>query len=386
MKDSFLFTSESVSAGHPDKVCDCVSDSMVDAIFQLDGDVSGNRAAIETMVTKNLTVLSGEVSIPDGESIDYVELARKAIRDIGYNDPALEFDDNCEIINRIHKQSSEIAVGVDAGGAGDQGMMFGFASNETQEYMPLPITMAQKIIRAVDEARLDGTIPFLRPDGKSQVTVRYENWKPVAIEKMVVAVPHDPGVTNDEVRSVVYDKLVAPIIAHYGLPFDSTESSYIMNGTGVWTIGGPVSDAGLTGRKIIVDTYGGMGRHGGGAFSGKDPSKVDRSGAYAARYVAKNLVAAGIADRLEIQVAYVIGHADPVSVMVDTFGTSNIAESRITEIIKEVFDLRPRGIMESLELQKPGYRSTAAYGHFGRDEARFTWEKLDKVDAVKAMM
>jgi S-adenosylmethionine synthetase len=386
MSKGFLFTSESVSAGHPDKVCDCISDTIVDAIFELGGDVRGNRAAIETMVTKNLTVLSGEVKIPEGTVIDFEALARKAIREIGYNHSDLQFDDQCEIINRIHEQSPEIAVGVDSGGAGDQGMMFGYATNETPEYMPLPITMAHKIVRALDEYRLSGKIPFLRPDGKSQVTVRYENWKPVAIEKVVVAVPHDPSKTNDDVKETVYEEIIVPLVEQYGLPFDRTENSYIVNGTGVWTIGGPVSDAGLTGRKIIVDTYGGMGRHGGGAFSGKDPSKVDRSGAYAARYVAKNLVAAGVADRLEIQIAYVIGHADPVSVMVDSFGTAKIPECKITEIISQVFDLRPRGIIETLNLQSPGYRQTAAYGHFGRNEPRFTWERLDKVDAIRKLM
>lgn len=276
MKKNFLFTSESVSAGHPDKVCDCVSDTIVDAIFESGGDVRGNRAAIETMVTKNLTVLTGEVKIPNGVEIDYEALARKAIREIGYDNAELQFDHNCEIINRVHKQSPEIAVGVDSGGAGDQGMMFGYATNETPELMPLPITMAHKIVRALDESRLNGKIPFLRPDGKSQVTVRYEDWKPVAIEKVVVAVPHHPSKTNDDVKEVVYNQIVTPLLKEYGLPFDRSENSYIVNGTGVWTIGGPVSDAGLTGRKIIVDTYGGMGRHGGGAFSGKDPSKVDR--------------------------------------------------------------------------------------------------------------
>lgn len=386
MKSEFLFTSESVSAGHPDKVCDAVSDTIVDAIYQLGGNVAGNRAAIETLVTKNLTVLAGEVSIPEDRSIDYVKLARQTIREIGYNDPSLEFDYNCEIINRIHKQSVEIAVGVDHGGAGDQGMMFGFATNETKEFMPFAITMAHQIIRAIDEARLSGTIPFLRPDGKSQVTVRYEDWKPVGIEKVVVAVPHHPDVSNEEVRDVVYKEIITPLVNQYHLPFQMSDSSYIVNGTGIWTIGGPVSDTGVTGRKIIVDTYGGMGRHGGGAFSGKDPSKVDRSGAYAARYVAKNLVAAGVADRLEIQIAYVIGHADPVSIMVDTIGTGKISERRITEIVKEVFDLRPRSIMRDLDLQTPGYRQTAAYGHFGRSEKKFTWEKLDRVSDIQSFL
>ncbi|MEL6820916.1 MAG: methionine adenosyltransferase [Calditrichota bacterium] len=386
MKHSFLFTSESVSAGHPDKLCDNISDTMVDAIYKLDGDPSGNRAAIETMVTKNLTILAGEVSIPAGASIDYEALARETIRNIGYNIPELEYDDSCEIINRIHKQSSEIAVGVDTGGAGDQGMMFGYASNETPELMPLPITLAHRMIEAIDTKRLNGEIPYYRPDGKTQVTVRYENGKPVAVEKVVVAVPHNPEKTNAEIAEVTYDKIVAPLIANYNLPFERSEQSYICNGTGIWTIGGPVSDSGLTGRKIIVDTYGGMGRHGGGAFSGKDPSKVDRSAAYAGRYVAKNLVAAGVADRLEIQVAYVIGHADPVSIMVETFGTGKIDDSRITEIVRDVFDLRPNGIKESLDLLKPRYLKTAAYGHFGREDDNFTWEKTDKVADIQAKM
>jgi S-adenosylmethionine synthetase len=386
MKKDFLFTSESVSAGHPDKICDAISDAMVDAIYQLQGDVTSNRAAIETLVTQNLTILAGEVYIPQNTSIEYVEIARQTIREIGYNDSALEFDDRCEIINRIHKQSPEIAVGVDQGGAGDQGMMFGFASNETEEFMPFPITMAHQIIRSIDEARLSGKISFLRPDGKSQVTVRYEDRKPVAIEKVVVAVPHHPDVSNEEVKEVVYNEIITPLIYKYNLPFNLSESSYIVNGTGIWTIGGPVSDTGVTGRKIIVDTYGGMGRHGGGAFSGKDPSKVDRSGAYAARYVAKNLVAAGVADRLEIQIAYVIGHADPVSIMVDTFGTGKIDEKGIADIVGRVFELRPRSIMRDLKLQTTGYKKTAAYGHFGRSEDKFTWEKLNKINEIKALM
>lgn len=386
MKHSFLFTSESVSAGHPDKLCDNISDTMVDAIYKLDGDPSGNRAAIETMVTKNLTILAGEVSIPEGASIDYESLARETIRNIGYTIPELEYDDSCEIINRIHKQSSEIAVGVDTGGAGDQGMMFGYASNETPELMPLPITLAHRMIEAIDTKRLNGEIPYYRPDGKTQVTVRYEDGRPVAIEKVVVAVPHNPEKTNAEIADVTFEKIVAPLIANYNLPFERTNDNYICNGTGIWTISGPVSDSGLTGRKIIVDTYGGMGRHGGGAFSGKDPSKVDRSAAYAGRYVAKNLVAAGVADRLEIQVAYVIGHADPVSIMVDTFGTGKIDDSRITDIVREVFDLRPNGIKESLDLLKPRYLKTAAYGHFGREDDNFTWERTDKVADIQAKM
>ena len=385
MKRNFLFTSESVSVGHPDKICDSVSDTMVDAIYQLEGDVTHNRAAIETLVTKNLTVLAGEVSIPDDQSIPYEELARKTIAEIGYTDPAYGFDSNCEIINRIHKQSPEIAVGVDKGGAGDQGMMFGFATNETPEYMPFAISLAHRLIQEIDESRMTGKIPFLRPDGKSQVTVRYEDWKPVGIEKIVLAVPHHPDVSIDEVKETLYAKIVEPLITRYEIPFDKGPDSYIVNGTGIWTIGGPVSDTGVTGRKIIVDTYGGMARHGGGAFSGKDPTKVDRSGAYIARYVAKNLVAAGVADRLEIQIAYVIGHAEPVSIMIETFGTGKIDKEKIVQIVQQVFDLRPRSIIRELDLLKPRYRQTAAYGHFGRDEEIFTWERLDKVEEIKAL-
>jgi len=384
MSNSFLFTSESVSVGHPDKVSDTISDSIVDEIFRLNGDISGNRAAVETLVTTNTTVLAGEVSIPEGQQIDYEGIARKVIREIGYDNPEFNFDYRCDIINKIHKQSPEIAVGVDSGGAGDQGMMFGYATSETINYMPLPITLAHKIIRAIDEARLNNKVEFLRPDGKSQVTIRYENWIPVEIEKIVIAVPHHPDIHEKEVADVLFEKIISPLIISFELPYKRTRESYIVNGTGIWTMGGPYSDAGLTGRKIIVDTYGGMGRHGGGAFSGKDPSKVDRSGAYAARYVAKNLVAAGVADRLEVQVAYVIGLSDPVSVMVETFGTGKIEQSKITSIIQKVFDLRPRSINAYLELQKPRFRPTASYGHFGRDEDNFTWEKLDKVEEIKS--
>ena len=386
MKKEFLFTSESVSEGHPDKIADNISDEIVDEIFRIPGDIRGNRAAVETLVTTNTTILAGEVSIPENQSLDYEAIARRVIREIGYDDPELLFDSRCDVILKIHKQSPEIAVGVDQGGAGDQGMMFGYATNETPDYMPLPISLAHRIIQQIDTARHSRTIPFLRPDGKTQVTVRYENWKPVAIEKIVVAVPHHPSVKREEVADTLYHSIIQPLIETVGLPFQKSETTYIVNGTGIWTIGGPHSDTGLTGRKIIVDTYGGMGRHGGGAFSGKDPSKVDRSASYAARYVAKNLVAAGVADRLEVQVAYVIGRPDPVSIMVETFGTGRIPESRIVEIIRQVFDLRPVGIMAMLDLQKPRYRKTAAYGHFGRNEPEFTWEKLDKVEAIQALL
>jgi S-adenosylmethionine synthetase len=384
MTQEFLFTSESVSAGHPDKVADAISDAIVDSIFSLNGEVAFNRAAVETLVTENTTILAGEVKIPDNTNIDYEKIARGTIRDIGYTDSTLKFDDKCQIFSKIHSQSPEIAQGVDTGGAGDQGMMFGFAINETPHYMPLPITMAHAIVRGMDEARLNGTLPFLRPDGKSQVTVLYKNGKPNRVEKIVVAVPHFPDTNRNEVADLVFNHIVQPLLEKYNMPFTRNQTSYITNGTGIWTIGGPYSDTGLTGRKIIVDTYGGMGRHGGGCFSGKDPSKVDRSASYAARYVAKNLVAAGVASKLEVQFAYVIGHVDPVSIMVDTFGTATISEKKITKIISKVFDLSPRGIVNTLDLLKPRFKTTAAYGHFGREEKEFTWEKTDKVGEIQA--
>lgn len=386
MANSYLFTSESVSAGHPDKIADTISDAIVDSIYKIPGEVNFNRAAVETLVTQNTTILAGEVKIPEGSEIDYENLARQTIRRIGYIDPELNFDDQCEIICRIHSQSPEIAKGVDSGGAGDQGMMFGFAINETPQLMPMPITLAHAIVRGMDTARLNKTIPFLRPDGKSQVTVRYENGKPSRIEKIVVAVPHLPDVTREEVAETIFTQIIQPLIEEYDLPFTRNESTYITNGTGIWTIGGPSSDTGLTGRKIIVDTYGGMGRHGGGCFSGKDPSKVDRSASYAARYVAKNLVAAGVADKLEVQIAYVIGHHQPVSIMVDTFGSGHLPEEKIVQIISRVFDLSPRGIIHELDLLKPRYTATAAYGHFGRTENGFTWERLDKVEQIQKLM
>ncbi len=386
MKGNFLFTSESVSQGHPDKVADTISDAIVDEIFKLEGDVRFNRAAVETLVTTNTTILAGEVKIPEGAEIDYEKIARETIREIGYSIPELKFDDQCEVISKIHNQSPEIARGVDTGGAGDQGMMFGFAITETPQYMPLPIVIAHEIVRGMDEARKNGTIPYLRPDGKSQVTVRYEGWRPAAIEKIVVAVPHHPDVKREDVAEEVFQKIVQPVLDKYGKPFTRNEATYIVNGTGIWTVGGPYSDTGLTGRKIIVDTYGGMGRHGGGCFSGKDPSKVDRSASYAARYVAKNLVAAGVAEKLEVQIAYVIGHAQPVSIMVDTFRTGKLPEERIIEIIQKVFDLSPTGIIETLDLLKPRYKATAAYGHFGREDEDFTWEKLDKVAEIQNLM
>jgi S-adenosylmethionine synthetase len=379
----FLFTSESVASGHPDKIADAISDAIVDAIFSLPGDISMNRAAVETLVTTNTTILAGEIKIPEGTAIDFEDIARRKIRELGYTDPALNFDDSCKIQVNIHKQSPEIAIGVDTGGAGDQGMMFGFATNETPEYMPLPIMMAHSIVRSLDEKRNNGEMPYLRPDGKSQVTILYENYKPVKVEKIVVAVPHVEETSQDSVKEDIYWKIIIPLLEKVGLPFERTEKSFIVNGTGRWNIGGPHSDTGLTGRKIIVDTYGGMARHGGGAFSGKDPSKVDRSGAYAARYVAKNIVAAGLADRCEVQLAYVIGKPEPVSIMVDTFGTQHIPVERIEKAIVENFDLTPRGIIQHLDLIKPKYQPTSAYGHFGRNEEGFTWERLDKVDELK---
>ncbi|GAB4176940.1 MAG: methionine adenosyltransferase [Calditrichia bacterium] len=379
----FLFTSESVASGHPDKISDAISDAIVDAIFSLPGDVSKNRAAIETLVTTNTCILAGEVKIPENQKIDYESIARKKIRELGYTEKELKFDDSCKISVNIHQQSPEIAMGVDTGGAGDQGMMFGFATNETPQYMPLPIMMAHKIVRALDTMRSNKELSYLRPDGKSQITVLYEDYKPVKIEKIVVAVPHQEEISEEQVKEDVYWKVIVPLIEEVGLPYERSDKTYIVNGTGKWVIGGPHSDTGLTGRKIIVDTYGGMARHGGGAFSGKDPSKVDRSGAYAARYVAKNVVAAGLADRCEVQLAYVIGKADPVSVMVETFGTNKVENSIIEKAVRETFDLTPWGIINTLDLIKPKYQATAAYGHFGREEDGFTWEKLDKVDALK---
>jgi S-adenosylmethionine synthetase len=362
-----LFTSESVAAGHPDKVADQVSDAILDAVY--DQDPRG-RVAMETLVTRDQIVLAGEVTTT--ATVDFEAVARRVIKRLGYTDPEFGFTDRSPIFTRISKQSPDIAQGVDADGAGDQGMMFGYATNETPELMPLPITVAHLLCQGMDSARETGTIPYLRPDGKSQVTVRYEAQKPKAVEKVVLAVPHRPDATNEQIIDDLYEKVVKPILSRYG--FSVEKRDLIVNGTGRWLIGGPSSDTGLTGRKIVVDGYGGMARVGGGAFSGKDATKVDRSAAYGARFVAKNVVAAGLADRCEVQLAYAIGVARPVSTAIETFGTAKADQAKIEKFATDVLDTSVRGIIDGLQLRRPVYEKTAAYGHFGR--ADFSWEKL----------
>ena len=376
-----LFTSESVTEGHPDKLADKVSDAVLDAVLALD---SQGRVACETLVTTNLCVLAGEVTTR--EAPDYSEVARETIREIGYDKPDYGFDAQaCVIKEHIHEQSPDIAMGVNPGGAGDQGLMFGFACTETEESMPLPIMLAHKLVARLTAVRREGILPFLRPDGKSQVTVEYEADRPVRIDAVVVSAQHDPfgGPTlrdREQLCKGIRQTVIDPI-----LPIGMVDRRLHchINPTGQFEIGGPHGDTGLTGRKIIVDTYGGMGRHGGGAFSGKDPTKVDRSACYMARHIAKNIVAAGLAERCEVQLAYAIGVADPVSVRVDTSGTGQIDDERLARIVQELFPLTPKGLIEHLGLQRPIYKSTAAYGHFGRAEDSFSWERLDHVDELK---
>jgi S-adenosylmethionine synthetase len=381
-----LFTSESVTEGHPDKIADQISDAVLDAILADDPDA---RVACETLVTTGLAVVAGEITTETYVHIP--DIVRQTIARIGYTDASYGFDSHtCAVMSTIDRQSPDIAMGVDAGGAGDQGMMFGYATDETPELMPLPIQLAHAITRSLADRRRSGDIKWLRPDGKAQVTVLYEGDVPVAVDTVVVSTQHADSVSSATIRRAVITDVVEPVIPA-GLRRKQTK--YHINPTGRFVVGGPQGDAGLTGRKIIVDTYGGMGRHGGGAFSGKDPSKVDRSACYAARWVAKNVVAAGLARRCEVQVAYAIGVADPVSVMVDTFGTSTVPEGAIMRAVTEVFDLTPRGITEALDLRKPIYEATAAYGHFGRAPERvgngrgsktlFTWERTDKAAALK---
>jgi len=371
-----IFTSESVTEGHPDKMADQISDSVLDAVLK---DDPTGRVACEVLITTGICVVSGEITTHT--YVDVPRLVRSVIHDIGYCDAAMGFDSKtCGIINSIQSQSPDIAMGVDTGGAGDQGLMFGFACDETPELMPLPIMMAHKLVRQLSEVRRAKGLDFLRPDGKSQVSVEYANGKPKRIDAVVVSTQHDDHVSTEELRAQVKKHIIDPVI-----PSNMVDSAtkYHINPTGRFVIGGPHGDTGLTGRKIIVDTYGGMGRHGGGAFSGKDPTKVDRSACYMARYVAKNLVAAGLATRCEVQLAYAIGVAEPVSVMVHTFGTGVVEEERLVELVREQFPLTPKGMIDHLKLRQPIYRKTAAFGHFGRTEPSFTWEATDKAGALK---
>jgi S-adenosylmethionine synthetase len=371
-KNRYLFTSESVTEGHPDKIADQISDAILDACLAED---PSSRVACETLTATGLVVIAGEITTK--AYVDFQSLVRGTIAAIGYNNALYGFDSNtCAVISSINKQSGDIAMGVDTGGAGDQGMMFGYACNETPELMPTPISLAHKLCQKLSEVRKNGKLNYLRPDGKSQVTVEYDkNHKPLRVDAVVISTQHAETVGNDELRSDILKHVIQATIPAQLLDEDT---KYHINPTGRFVIGGPMGDTGLTGRKIIVDTYGGMGRHGGGAFSGKDPTKVDRSAAYMARYIAKNIVAAGLADRCEVQLAYAIGVADPVSVLVDTFGTSKVDADTLPDLVRANFQLTPKGIIDSLKLRRPFYRKTAAYGHFGRNDPDFTWEATDK--------
>ncbi|HEV2008159.1 MAG TPA: methionine adenosyltransferase [Burkholderiales bacterium] len=384
MMSDFLFTSESVSEGHPDKVADQISDAVLDAILAQD---KHGRVAAETMVATGLVVMAGQITT--SAKVNYSEIARDVIKSIGYDDSAIGFDyRSCAVLTAYDAQSVDIAQGVDEGkgldleqGAGDQGLMYGFACDETPQLMPVPIYYSHRLMERHGELRKDGRLPWLRPDAKSQVTVRYIDGKPIQIETVVISTQHHPDVSHEQIKEAVIEEIVKPVFPKHMLKDDT---KYLINPTGRFVIGGPMGDTGLTGRKIIVDTYGGYSRHGGGAFSGKDPSKVDRSAAYAARHVAKNIVAAGLAKKCEVQVAYAIGVARPVSVLVDTFGTGTIADEKIGKLVEKHFDLRPKGIIHALNLLRPIYLKTAAYGHFGRDEPEFSWEATDKAAALKA--
>jgi S-adenosylmethionine synthetase len=371
-----IFTSESVTEGHPDKIADQISDGVLDAVIEQD---AASRVACETLVTTGLCVVAGEITTK--AQLDVQKLVRGIINDIGYNDAAYGYDGHtCGILNAIQTQSPDIAMGVDTGGAGDQGLMFGFACDETEELMPLPIMLAHKLVRRLSQVRRAGVLDFLRPDGKSQVSVEYFEGRPVRVDAVVVSTQHSDRVSTETLRAEVKRHIIDPVV-----PASMVDSGtrYHINPTGRFVIGGPHGDTGLTGRKIIVDTYGGMGRHGGGAFSGKDPTKVDRSACYMARYVAKNIVAAGLASRCEVQLAYAIGVAEPVSVMVNTFGTSPVSDARLVWLIRDQFPLTPAGMIQHLKLRRPIYRATAAFGHFGRTEASFTWEAADKAEALR---
>jgi S-adenosylmethionine synthetase len=372
-----LFTSESVTEGHPDKISDAISDSILDAALAADPKA---RVACETLVTTGLVVVAGEITTE--AVIDYGKVAREAIREIGYTRAKFGFDcDTCAVLSAIDRQSPDIAMGVDTGGAGDQGLMFGYACKETEELMPLPIQLAHQLARQLTAVRKSGELPYLRPDGKSQVTVEYRDGRPFRVDAVVISSQHDADVTNEQLRAEILEKVIKQTVSPELL---DENTKFHINPTGRFVTGGPQGDAGLTGRKIIVDTYGGYAPHGGGAFSGKDPTKVDRSAAYMARYVAKNIVAAGLADKCQVQLAYAIGVAEPVSVLVETQGTGRISDAAISKLVKEHFNLTPKGIIESLDLRRPIYRATAAYGHFGRTEDSFTWEKTDKAESLRA--
>ncbi len=373
---NFLFTSESVTEGHPDKIADQISDAVLDEVMRQDPK---GRVACETLVTTGLVVVSGEITT--SAHIDYDELIRKTVEQVGYDDALFGFDSTtCAVMCTIKRQSPDIAMGVDTGGAGDQGLMFGYACDETEELMPMPIQLAHRLTQRLSEVRKSKKVDFLRPDGKSQVTVEYRDGKPFRVDTVVISTQHSDTVPSEDLRKAIMELVIKPIIPAHML---DAKTKYHINPTGRFVIGGPMGDAGLTGRKIIVDTYGGYSRHGGGAFSGKDPSKVDRSACYMARYIAKNIVAAGLATRAEVQLAYAIGVAEPVSVMVDTFGTAVIPEEKITELVRQNFSLTPKAIIETLDLRKPVYKQTAAYGHFGRSGPGFTWEKTDRADALR---
>jgi S-adenosylmethionine synthetase len=373
---NFLFTSESVTEGHPDKIADQISDAVLDEVMRQDPK---GRVACETLLTTGLIVVAGEITT--SAHVNYDELARETVRQIGYDNAEYGFDSNtCAVVCTVKRQSPDIAMGVDTGGAGDQGLMFGYACDETEELMPMPIQLAHRLTQRLSEVRKSKKVNFLRPDGKSQVTVEYRDGKPFRVDCVVISTQHSDSVSNEDLRKAITEHVIKPIIPSYML---DANTKFHINPTGRFVIGGPMGDAGLTGRKIIVDTYGGYSRHGGGAFSGKDPSKVDRSACYMARYIAKNIVAAGLAKRAEVQLAYAIGVAEPVSVMVDAFGTAVIPEAKITELVRQNFSLTPKAIIEALDLRRPVYKQTAAFGHFGRTGAGFTWEKTDRADALR---
>jgi len=373
---NFLFTSESVTEGHPDKIADQISDAVLDEVMRQDPQ---GRVACETLVTTGLAVVAGEITT--SAHVNYDELVRETIRGVGYDDARFGYDGHtCAVMCTVKRQSPDIAMGVDTGGAGDQGLMFGFACDETEELMPMPIQLAHRLTQRLSEVRKAKIVDFLRPDGKSQVTIEYRNGRPARVDCVVISTQHGDSVSNADLRAAVMEHVIRPIVPARML---DGQTKYHINPTGRFVIGGPMGDAGVTGRKIIVDTYGGYSRHGGGAFSGKDPSKVDRSACYMARYIAKNVVAAGLASKAEVQLAYAIGVAEPVSVMAETFGTSVIPEEKITELIRESFKLTPKGIIETLDLRRPVYKATAAYGHFGRSGPGFTWERTDRADALR---